>query len=117
MKLKTLLLAAVSTLIFAACSTTEQWSPAQKNAALGGALGAAAGAAVANDDVQGALIGGALGAAIGYYTGCQQQGGCYVGGNKVAERSDLKWDDNARRYYYVDRSNNRTYWEDGTLRG
>ena len=109
--------AAVSSLSLAACSTTDDWSPAQRNAAIGGALGAAAGAAVSNDDLEGALVGGALGAAVGYYTGCREQGGCFVGGKQVANRSDLVYDRNDRRYYYVDRSNGRTYWENGELRG
>lgn len=115
--LRTAFCAAVSSLSLAACSTTDNWSPAQRNAAIGGALGAAAGAAVSNDDVEGALIGGALGAAVGYYTGCREQGGCFVGGKQVANRSDLVYDRDARRYYYVDRSNGRTYWESGEFRG
>ena len=65
----------------------------------------------------GALIGGALGAAVGYYTGCQEQGGCFVGGKQVASRNDLVYDRNDRRYYYVDRNNGRTYWENGDFRG
>ena len=109
--------AAVSSLSLAACSTTDSWSPAQRDAAIGGAAGAALGAAVAKNDLEGALIGGALGAAIGYYTGCREQGGCYVGGNRVASRNDLVYDRNGRRYYYVDRSTGRTYWENGEFRG
>ena len=81
--LKTLFCAAVASLSLAACET-DSWSPAQRNAAVGGAIGAAAGAAIADDDLSGALIGGALGAAVGYYTGCKEQGGCYVGGKEVA---------------------------------
>jgi hypothetical protein len=106
----------VASLSLAACAT-DDLSPAERNAALGGAIGAAAGAAIADDDLTGALVGGALGAAVGYYTGCREQGGCYVGGRQVASRSDLRWDSNDRRYYYVDRSNGRTYWENGDLRG
>jgi hypothetical protein len=109
--------AAVSSLSLAACSTMDGWDPSQRNAALGGALGAAAGAAIADDDLSGALIGGALGAAVGYYTGCQEQGGCFVGGNQVATRDDLIYDRNAGRYYYVDRSTGRTYWDNGEYRG
>jgi len=115
--LKTVFCAAVSSLSLAACSTTDGWSPSQRNAAVGGALGAAAGAAVADNDLEGALIGGALGAAVGYYTGCREQGGCFVGGKQVASRSELQYDRNDRRYYYVDRSNGRTYWENGDFRG
>ena len=114
--IKTAFCAAVSSLSLAACQT-DNWDPSQRNAAIGGALGAAAGAAIADDDLQGALIGGALGAAVGYYTGCQQQGGCFVGGKQVASRSDLQYDRNDRRYYYVDRSTGRTYWDNGEFRG
>lgn len=115
--LKTTFCAAVSSLSLAACSTTDSWSPSQRNAAIGGALGAAAGAAVADNDLQGALIGGALGAAVGYYTGCREQGGCFVGGKQVASRDNLVYDNGARRYYYVDRSTGRTYWDNGDFRG
>ena len=109
--------AAVSSLSLAACSTTDSWDPSQRNAAIGGALGAAAGAAIADDDLSGALIGGALGAAVGYYTGCQEQGGCFVGGKQVDGRDDLVYDNRERRYYYVDRGTGRTYWENGEFRG
>src|SRR5690606_33955418 len=81
--------AAVASLSLAACSSMDSMDPSQRNAAIGGALGAAAGAALSDDDLSGALIGGALGAAVGYYTGCQEQGGCFVGGKQVASRSDL----------------------------
>jgi hypothetical protein len=114
--IKTILCAAVASLSLAACAT-DTWQPSERNAAIGGALGAAAGAAVADNDLEGALIGGALGAAIGYYTGCREQGGCFVGGKEVASRNDLKYDRNDRRYYYVDRSSGRTYWENGEFRG
>jgi hypothetical protein len=97
--IKTAFCAAVSSLSLAACSTTDSWDPSQRNAAIGG------------------LIGGALGAAIGYYTGCREQGGCFVGGKQVANRNDLQYDRNDRRYYYVDRSTGRTYWDNGDFRG
>ena len=93
--LKTAFCAAVSSLSLAACSTTDNWDPSQRNAA----------------------IGGALGAAVGYYTGCQEQGGCFVGGKQVAARSDMVYDNQARQYYYVDRNTGRTYWESGEFRG
>jgi len=114
---KTLFCAAVSSLSLAACSSMDSWDPSQRNAAIDGALGAAAGAAIADDDLSGALIGGALGAAVGYYTGCQEQGGCYVGGKQVADRSDLIYDRNTGRYYYVDHNTCRTYWQNGEYRG
>lgn len=89
--------------------------PSQRNALIGGAVGAAAGAALADDDATGALLGGAIGAAAGYYTGCQQQGGCFVGGRQV--QSDLYYDQAARRRYYVDPQTGRSYWENGEFRG
>jgi hypothetical protein len=115
-RFKMVFCAGVASLSLAACET-DGWSPAQRNAAIGAGLGAAAGAAVSDNDTEGALIGGALGAAIGYYTGCREQGGCFVGGKQVASRSDLIYDRNDRRYYYVDRSTGRTYWENGEFRG
>lgn len=67
-----------------ACENTP---PSQRNAGIGAAVGAVAGAAVADDDTTGALIGGALGAAAGDDTGCREEGGCFVGGDRVdAER-------------------------------
>ncbi len=114
--MRTIFCAGIASLSLAACAT-DDWSPSQRNAAIGGALGAAAGVAVNDDDVEGALIGGALGAAVGYYTGCREQGGCYVGGKQVANRTDMIYDERARRYYYVDRSTGRTYWDNGDYRG
>src|ERR1700754_457734 len=103
--MKTMFCALVASSSLAACSSMDSMDPSQRNAAIGGALGAAAGAAIADDDLSGALIGGALGAAVGYYTGCQEQGGCFVGGKQVASRSDLIYDRSANRYYYVDPAN------------
>ena len=59
--MKTAFCAAVASLSLAACSTTDNRDPAHRNAAIGGA----AGVAVADDDLSGALIGGALGAPVG----------------------------------------------------
>jgi hypothetical protein len=114
---RTIFCAGVASLSLAACASSNQLTPVQRNAAIGGALGAAAGAAVNDDDLEGALIGGALGAAIGAYTGCNQQGGCFVGGKQVAQNNDLVYDSRADRYYYVDRSSGRTYWQNGEFRG
>jgi hypothetical protein len=115
--IKTSFCAVVSSLSLVACSSMDSMDPSTRNAAIGGGLGALAGAAISDDDATGALIGGALGAAVGYYTGCQEQGGCFVGGKQVAGRSDLVHDQNDRRYYYVDRGTGRTYWENGEFRG
>jgi outer membrane protein assembly factor BamB len=90
-------------------------SPSERNALIGAGVGAAAGAALADDDAAGALIGGAAGAALGYYTGCREQGGCFVGGRRVAD--ERVYDSRAGRYYYVDQQTGRTYWENGEYRG
>lgn len=107
--------AAIASLSLAACQT--QPSPVERNAAIGGAIGALAGAAIADNDAEGALIGGALGAAVGAYTGCREQGGCFVGGKQVADNNDLRYDRRADRYYYYDRSSGHTYWQNGQYRG
>jgi len=108
-------IAAVSTAALAAAGC-QNMTPAQRNAAIGTGVGAAAGAAVANDDATGALIGGAIGAAAGYYTGCRQQGGCYVGGDRVASNDDRYYDQSTGRYYYVDERTGATYWANGEVR-
>jgi len=59
---KTTFCAAVSSLSLMACSSMDSLDPSQRNAAIGGGLGALAGAAISDDDVSGALIGGALAA-------------------------------------------------------
>lgn len=100
-------------LVAAGC---QNLSPAQRNAAIGTGVGAAAGAAVAGDETTGALVGGALGAAVGAYTGCRQQGGCYVGGDRVASTDDRYYDQSAGRYYYVDERTGNTYWANGEVR-
>lgn len=112
---RTGLIALAAGLSLAACQTEP--TPVQRNAAIGAGIGALAGAAIAENDTQGAVIGGLLGGAIGAYTGCREQGGCYVGGNQVARREDLRYDSRAGRYYYVDPATGRTYWQDGDYRG
>ncbi len=111
-----ILTVSAAALTMAACSSSGL---PERNAVIGGALGAAAGAAIGNntgsgDAATGALIGGAVGAAAGAYTGCQQQGGCFVGGRRV--QSELQYDQYARRYYYVDPQTGRTYWQNGEPR-
>lgn len=103
--------AAASALTLTACQNA---SAPQRNAAIGTAVGAAAGAAVAGDEATGALVGGAVGAAAGYYTGCRQQGGCFVGGEQV--EAEQRYDQRADRYYFVDPNTGNTYWENGDLR-
>jgi Glycine zipper 2TM domain len=107
----TLFAGAASLVLLAGCETM---SAPQRNAAIGGGIGALAGAAIADNDLQGALIGGALGAAVGYYTGCRQQGGCFVGGERVA--GERQFDSRVQRYYFVDSRTGRTYWDNGDPR-
>lgn len=103
--------ATAAALVLAGC---ESATPAQRNAAIGAGLGAAAGAAISDDDTEGALIGGAIGAAVGYYTGCREQGGCFVGGDRVSDRR--YYDQRADRYYFRDPATGNTYWENGEIR-
>jgi len=89
--IRTAFCAAVASLSLAACSSMDRMDPSQRNAAIGEALGAVAGAA----DLSGAL----------------------TGGKQLAARSELIHDPNDRRRHYVDRPVGRTYWENGDLRG
>lgn len=85
-------------------------------AAIGGAVGAGAGALVADDDLEGALIGGAIGAAVGAGVGAAtapQDRQTRVGPNG----QQLYYDSRANAWYYVDPRDGRTYWENGTFRG
>lgn len=61
--MKKLVLLAPLMMLIGACTATQQ------GAAIGGAGGAAVGAAVANDSVEGAVIGGAAGAIAGALIG------------------------------------------------
>jgi hypothetical protein len=111
--MKTIAMAALAatSLAAAGCQNTP---PSQRNAGIGAAAGAALGAAVSDDDTTGALAGAAIGAAAGYYTGCRQEGGCFIGGEQVAD--ERKYDSAADRYYFVDRRTGNTYWANGDLR-
>ena len=111
LKTLTMVTAATAMLGTAGC---QNLSPSQRNAAIGTAVGAAAGSAVAGDETTGALIGGAVGAAAGYYTGCRQQGGCFIGGEQVT--NDRRCDAQADRYYFVDPDTGDTYWANGDPR-
>ncbi len=91
-----------------------------RNSAIGAAAGAAAGAAIGNNtgsgDAQtGALVGAAVGAAGGAAVGCQQDGKCPWSRNNQ-RHSDLRYDRQAQRYYYVNRGDGCTYWENGQYR-
>src|SRR5690606_5582180 len=84
-------------------------------AAIGGAVGAGAGALIADDDLEGALIGGAIGAAVGAGVGAataRQDRQTRIGPNGQA----LYYASRARAWYYVDPRDGRTYGENGTFR-
>jgi hypothetical protein len=104
---------ASSALMMASCAN-QGLSPAQRNAGIGTAAGAAVGAAVAEDETTGAVIGGLAGAAIGAYTGCRQQGGCFVGGREV--EAERQYDRTEDRYYFYDQASGNTYYANGDLR-
>ncbi len=104
----------------AACANQGYGSDPRQQRALGGAaIGAAAGAAggaiVAGkgDDLEGALIGGALGAAAGAVIGAETAPAPNRSG---PQGQDMYYDQNAQRYFYVDRASGRTYWENGQVR-
>ena len=61
--MRNILVALTMTAAVAGCTATE------RGAVTGGAIGAAAGAIVADDDLEGAVIGGAIGAAAGALIG------------------------------------------------
>ncbi|MEM9989129.1 MAG: glycine zipper domain-containing protein [Pseudomonadota bacterium] len=117
--LRTVILGA-SALLITACTTTGN---VERGAATGATVGAVAGAIIGNnvgdgDAERGAIIGGALGGTAGVIRGRQQdvQSG---EGTRLRERANgetLYYDQQARRYYYIDQRTGRSYWQNGQLR-
>jgi outer membrane lipoprotein SlyB len=111
---------ALAAMTAVACTATGN---TERGAVTGGLLGAAAGAVIGNntgsgDAGQGAAIGAATGAIAGGVAGASgdrntTQDAAGYGPNGEA----LVYDNNARRYYYVDRRSGRTYWANGEYRG
>jgi uncharacterized membrane protein YebE (DUF533 family) len=120
--------AGVSCLMLGACTTTGNM---ERNAVIGGGLGAATGAIIGNntgsgDARTGAVIGGVVGAAGGAYSGYvqdqrynyqyQQQQPYYYNRGQEYRRPQLYFDQRYRRYYYIDPYSGRSYWQNGQYR-
>ncbi|RFB04640.1 YMGG-like glycine zipper-containing protein [Parvularcula marina] len=111
--------AAAGLVLLAGCTSTGN---IERNTAGGAALGAIAGGVIGNnvgdgDAQRGAAIGAVLGGAAGAARGSRQDAQC--GGTefkKPAAGQELIYDRSAQRYYYIDRSTGKTYWNDGSLR-
>ena len=109
-----------SAIALTACTTTGN---TEKNAAIGAAAGAAAGAVIGNnvgdgDAKTGAIIGGVIGAAGGAYSGHEKDKriGEDTEFRQGADGQELIYDQQAGRYYFVDRATGKTYWQNGSLR-
>lgn len=119
--------AGVSFLMLGACTSTGNM---ERNAVIGGGLGAATGAIIGNntgsgDARTGAVIGGVVGAAGGAYSGYvqdqryyqyQQPQPYYYNRGQQYQRPPLYYDQRYRRYYYIDPYSRRTYWQNGQYR-
>jgi len=108
----------IPALALTACAGYENTT---RDAAVGGALGAAAGAVIGNntgsgDARTGAIIGAAVGAAGGAAVGCQRDNRC-PWSQSQDQHSELYLDEQANRYYYINRGNGCTYWRNGDYRG
>jgi len=115
-----IIITAATGLVMAGCTTTGN---VEKKAAIGGAAGAVTGAIIGNnvgdgDAKTGAVIGGLIGAAGGGYVGHtqDQRDGQETEFRQRAEGQPLIFDESANRYFFVDRSTGRTYWQNGSLR-
>ncbi|MCQ8184294.1 YMGG-like glycine zipper-containing protein [Parvularcula maris] len=114
-------LAGLSALALGACTTTGN---VERNAVGGAALGAAAGAVIGNnvgdgDADRGAAIGAAVGGTAGAIRGRQQdvQSGEGTRLKTGPDGRQLYFDERAQRYYYYDETRDRTYWQNGAVRG
>ncbi len=101
-------LSALACLGAAACANTGL-SPQQRSTLGGAAIGAGAGAVLADEDdrAEGALIGGAIGAAAGAIAGAQQ------GQPQATDPRRQYYDQRTGRYYYYDNNTGRYYYENG----
>ncbi len=108
---------AAAAMALAACESTGQYQGTARDAAVGGAIGAAGGAILAGDGnrTQGAVIGGALGAAAGGVYGCSRDRVC-PWSNDNPNQSQLYTDNRTGQRYFVDTATGDTYWENGQFR-
>jgi hypothetical protein len=94
-----------------------QYGTTTQDAAIGAAVGAAAGAVLAGEGNRtgGAVIGGVLGGAAGAAYGCSRDHVC-PWSDKNPNQSQLYYDNQAHRRYFVDNQTGDTYWESGEFR-
>lgn len=116
-----LMLVGFTSLAFMACSTTGN---VERNAGAGAAIGAAVGAGIGaiSGDVgvtEGAAIGAGVGGAAGAYKGYRddQAQGTPTSMAPNLDRSTRYFDEPTGRYYFYEQGTNRTYFENGELRG
>jgi uncharacterized protein YcfJ len=121
MKLVAMSVIAAAALGAVACTSSGN---TERGALSGAILGGVAGAVIGNntgsgDAGQGAAIGAATGAIAGGVVGNQQDNNDNRNNanNRGPNGEELIYDRNYNRYYFVDRRNGRTYWENGEYRG
>lgn len=108
---------AAPAVILAGCATNNTVRGGAGGAAAGGLAGAIIGNNTGSGDArQGAIIGAVVGGAVGAYAGCREDGGCRWNQNNQ-NHSQLYYDQRAGRYYYIDQSSGRTFWQNGEYRG
>lgn len=108
---------AAASMVLGACESTGQYGGTARDAAIGGAVGAAGGAIISGegDRTRGAVIGGALGAAAGALYGCTRDKVCPWSSDNP-NHSQLYTDASNGRKYFVDSSTGDTFWENGEFR-
>lgn len=117
MKALSIPIIAFATMALAGCETNGQYQGTTRDAAIGGAVGAAGGAVLGGDGnrTEGALIGGALGAAAGALYGCSRDRVCPWSDDNP-NHSQLYTDNRTGQRYFVDTATGDTYWENGQFR-
>lgn len=101
-------------LILSGCTTSGTAErDAIYGAAAGAATGAAAGAIISGQPGKGAAVGAIIGAVAGGGIGCATAKDCF---GRAKQANDRRYDDFAKRYYYVDPRTGDSYWEDGSFR-
>ncbi len=118
--MKYFIILAAASISLAACTTTGN---TEKEIAAGASAGAATGAVLGNnlgagDAATGAAVGALVGAVSGAVSGHKddQLIGEPTEKRHSAEGQRLFFDQNKERYYYIDPTTGRTYWQDGSLR-
>lgn len=120
MKKTIMTVSALSLGLLGACTTTGN---TERGAATGAAAGAVLGAIIGNntgsgDASTGAAIGAVVGGAGGAYAGSQKDKA--IGEDtrirRAANGQQLYFDEQTRRYFFVDAATGKTYYENGELR-